>query len=485
MKFRLALLCMLSCPAYAADYYVTPNGNDSGPGSKPQPWKTITKANQVLQPGDTVYVAPGEYRQRIEPARSGSNGQYITYSAYDGRPVITAPPGKVAIMLSNKSYIRIAGFGVDGKGAFTKSNVDSFVQMTGGGWNIIENGDFKNAKGWTGISLQNTHYNKLLNNRIDNVGAWVAPKPSGPAEGVGDMINLTCANNNLIQGNTLSRGGHTLLHNNGNYNVIRKNEFDQQWGEGIGYRAMELTANMRFCEKTIGHSLVEHNTFRNMLKAPSKDETTGFKVEGTGHIVRYNTVNKVLGPATTCVIRPPIILKCQNNRIYNNTFIDAKVVWEYRQYGKGEGVDNIIKNNQLINTAQARVYGSNQSLNNIAGTNVVDKGLFLTTASSNGDGKTVVVEDARWFTDGFGVVAGDRVQVGGNPPIAVTAVNYQADTLTFEKPLKWGKGDRVGLPYSGKAPDVGATVEVAEAKPEPGDQRPSVPSALQIIRSVR
>ncbi|MBA2408490.1 MAG: DUF1565 domain-containing protein [Gammaproteobacteria bacterium] len=76
MKLRLILLCLLASPSFAADYYVTPNGNDGSPGSKAQPWKTISKANQVLQPGDTVYVAPGEYRERIEPVRSGQSGKY-------------------------------------------------------------------------------------------------------------------------------------------------------------------------------------------------------------------------------------------------------------------------------------------------------------------------------------------------------------------------------------------------------------------------
>ncbi len=201
MKLRLILLCLLSSPSFAADYFVSPSGNDSSPGSKAQPWKTISKANQVLQPGDTVYVGPGEYREKIEPARSGQSGKYITYSSYDGRPWITAPPGGVAVKLIDKSYIFILGFGIDGKGAYTKSNIDSFVQIDGGGRHIIEDGDFRNARGWAGISIENSNYNKLLNNRVDQVGAWLS---NVSHEGAGDMITMHCASHNLIEGNHLT-----------------------------------------------------------------------------------------------------------------------------------------------------------------------------------------------------------------------------------------------------------------------------------------
>jgi hypothetical protein len=111
----------------------------------------------------------------------------------------------------------------------------------------------------------------------------------------------------------------------------------------------------------------------------------------------------------------------------------------------------------------------------------------LTATTSDGDGTTVAVQDARWFTDGFGIVAGDRVRVGANNPARVTRVNYQANTLTFDTPLKWGKGNVVAFPYSGKAPDLGeaAMAELSDTVPDPDSNKPAIPSGLGIIRTAR
>src|SRR5680860_860175 len=89
-------------PLRAADYYVSPEGDDDEHGNESRPWRTILKANRTLRPGDTAYLMDGEYRERIEPARSGSSGQYITYRSYgEHHPVITSPPGKIAIALDS------------------------------------------------------------------------------------------------------------------------------------------------------------------------------------------------------------------------------------------------------------------------------------------------------------------------------------------------------------------------------------------------
>jgi hypothetical protein len=89
-----ALLCAAgfarSC-AGAATYYVAQraaNASDDNPGTEQQPWKTISKAAALLQPGDTVVVHAGVYREYVEPKNSGTARAPITYCAAPGEEVV-------------------------------------------------------------------------------------------------------------------------------------------------------------------------------------------------------------------------------------------------------------------------------------------------------------------------------------------------------------------------------------------------------------
>lgn len=54
-------------------YVYDSSGNDSNIGSKIQPFKTIQAAANIAQPGDTILVGPGIYRERISPPRGGTS----------------------------------------------------------------------------------------------------------------------------------------------------------------------------------------------------------------------------------------------------------------------------------------------------------------------------------------------------------------------------------------------------------------------------
>ena len=53
--------------------------NNSGDGSKEKPFGTISEAAAIAQPGDTVHVAPGVYREYVSPANGGTEDARITY----------------------------------------------------------------------------------------------------------------------------------------------------------------------------------------------------------------------------------------------------------------------------------------------------------------------------------------------------------------------------------------------------------------------
>ena len=53
--------------------------NNSGDGSKEKPFGTISEAAKIAQPGDTVHVAPGLYREYVSPVNGGTEDARITY----------------------------------------------------------------------------------------------------------------------------------------------------------------------------------------------------------------------------------------------------------------------------------------------------------------------------------------------------------------------------------------------------------------------
>lgn len=67
-----------------------------GDGSQMHPYKTISQAAAVAQPGDEILVAPGVYREEVSPRWAGKKGQSIVYrSAVPRGAVITgAEPAK-------------------------------------------------------------------------------------------------------------------------------------------------------------------------------------------------------------------------------------------------------------------------------------------------------------------------------------------------------------------------------------------------------
>ncbi|MEM7313071.1 MAG: right-handed parallel beta-helix repeat-containing protein, partial [Planctomycetota bacterium] len=60
-------------------WIVSNSGDDSNPGSESRPLRTISRAASVAQPGDTILVRAGVYRERVTPPRGGQPDRPITY----------------------------------------------------------------------------------------------------------------------------------------------------------------------------------------------------------------------------------------------------------------------------------------------------------------------------------------------------------------------------------------------------------------------
>jgi alpha-N-arabinofuranosidase len=84
-----ALMFLLAVAAHAATYHVSTRGNDANPGTGAAPFRTIQHAADIAQPGDTVIVHAGVYRERVSPPRGGaSDTNRIVYEAAPGEKVV-------------------------------------------------------------------------------------------------------------------------------------------------------------------------------------------------------------------------------------------------------------------------------------------------------------------------------------------------------------------------------------------------------------
>jgi alpha-N-arabinofuranosidase len=85
----LCMLLLLSGAIQARDYHVSVKGDDTNKGTAKAPFKTISKAAEVAQPGDVITVHEGTYRERINPLRGGkSDRKRIVYQVTPGEKAV-------------------------------------------------------------------------------------------------------------------------------------------------------------------------------------------------------------------------------------------------------------------------------------------------------------------------------------------------------------------------------------------------------------
>jgi len=81
----------------AGEIHVSKAGSDSAAGTQARPYLTINKAASMAQPGDTVIVHAGTYREWVKPARGGADDSHrITYRAAPGEEVLVKGSERIA-----------------------------------------------------------------------------------------------------------------------------------------------------------------------------------------------------------------------------------------------------------------------------------------------------------------------------------------------------------------------------------------------------
>jgi hypothetical protein len=110
----------------ASSYFVSAGGSDTGSGSQQEPWRTLAKAAQVMQPGDTTYVLPGFFDERVTTVRGGTSTNARVRFVANGDAVVRGFSIK-------HPYTTVEGFQITGHSS--PSRMVGYVE-------ILDNGDF-------------------------------------------------------------------------------------------------------------------------------------------------------------------------------------------------------------------------------------------------------------------------------------------------------------------------------------------------------
>lgn len=259
MKKLLTLMMLLSASValLAADYYVSPAGNDDNAGTIDAPFATLKKAISKATAGTTIYLREGTY-QPTEAEIMGyqENNLYacvynLTASGTATKPItITGYENEKAVIdlsLVKPAEKRVSGFYVKGnywrlkkfdiigiQVTITGHTQSENISMRGGSNCVIEQVNIHDGMG-IGIYFTRGSNNLVLNcdayNNYDPVSENGA---GGNCDGFGFHLNSTAHSNNVIRGCRAWRNSDDGFDLINNYTAV---VVDSCWAWENGYDA--------------------------------------------------------------------------------------------------------------------------------------------------------------------------------------------------------------------------------------------------------
>lgn len=187
-------------------YFVSLSGSDSNPGTSARPWRTISKAVNILKPGDTLYIREGIYDETVHIRTSGTAANPILILNYPGEtPVID---GRITMVKDGGGLLVLSGNYIYASGIEVRNSTYDGIQVLGS-HDIVSN-MFVHHSQRKGILIHQGFNSIVENNRV-----WW-----------NSIINEYGKSSNWSSGITVSGGGISNA-------VIRRNHVWENWGQGI------------------------------------------------------------------------------------------------------------------------------------------------------------------------------------------------------------------------------------------------------------
>ncbi|GEM_PF-377844 len=406
------------------DFFISPNGNDSGTGSIDDPWRTWNKAftSSQIQPGDTVYFRGGVYYLGSQEAygpktsRSGTTSAPIYYLNYPNEtPILDGNRVEVDIY-SQRRGVQIHDIS---NVVFRGLIVRNIKQIDGEtdtpvGWHIDETNNITfdrcTAANVWGIGYKNIHSNNVyyLNCDAYDCTDWITSVPV----------------DNPVPGNDGS-GFQDFNMKFTSYVTTYKD--CRAWRCG----------DQGFSTGSIGQTVYDGCwSWSNGV------------LQGGGHGFKMGWVSEI----TQGLV----------NRIYRNCFaaFNRKRGWDTNDQGAQSGSFEVFNNTAYKNQEGFRIFETSDSQsnelrriyrNNVAYANTskdlaLGNGAYYTHSNNSWDSNITLSQSDFATLDTAGLAA-PRKADGSLPDMYALTLSSGSKLIN--------RGTNVGLPYNGSAPDIG------------------------------
>jgi hypothetical protein len=372
--------------ASAATYYVSPTGSDSSSGLVGAPFKTIQKAANIVNPGDTVIVKDGIYTDTnsddiiISLSRGGTASNWVTFKA------------------ENKWGAKLSG----------QNNATDFgwAFLTGANYVRIEDFEVYGCKKTGFHSNQTAHDLYFFRNHVHDIGKWCNPD-TGATYGQNGFFQGTASNYTTYDSN--------FIHDNGRY-----------W---IGENGCTTDAG-----RNNDHGIYITGAYVDIINNIFYANNSGVDIDVKAYSIvgggdHFRIINNTFGQIANSSGEGRIFLAAKNEDGYRNDDIliqnnifrteqsngCAIQLWPSTvgARGSGQGTDIVIKNNLrynsgVLNTTIDSAYASdftitgnlladpmfldfpNKDFHLQSGSPAIDKGAYVAGYDYDADGNPIV-----------------------------------------------------------------------------------------------
>ncbi len=490
LRFAAFLLALTGVPALSAEHFVATIGDDASPGTEAQPWRTIQRAADAVQPGDVVSIAAGTYQEQVTITRSGTPGRRITFRGEavidgEGLPVddhealvdvkwarditleglIVRNSPQHGIRAVDSPRLELRACEVDGSGhsgmfiTGCEERSDTLIEKCsvhdsrtagiaiwdnpGGFFTISANEVYRNlgVSNWDGIEIIDTPYVAVLRNTVyDN--APEEGQPEGDQIDAGGTNDLTSPSHHIIyEGNRVyGRGGGVKMNNEPLHSIIRRNHILD-----TGLVFYEGPTKIAVCHNTVigaVHALQVWGNGESENFGGTQVRNNIF-ADSTSYAV--NIGNRAIPTTDSMALDHSLYRFAEgNHRGINVNAPDFDATFAPSTDGLKQFTDRTGRETHATVTTDA-------DLDNAA----IDIGGPLTTVVEQIDARTIVVECSWFFHDSWdGLLEPDTVRVG-SAEVVVSAVDYESHRITLADDVDAPAGTPVSLPFTGNAPDCG------------------------------